>query len=30
MSANLRLRCKGTTKFAIVQEKSHFGVIFLV
>ena len=22
--------CKDTTKFAIVQEKSHFGVIFLV
>ena len=22
--------CKGTKKFADVQEKSHFGVIFLV
>ena len=22
--------CKGSEKFAIVQEKSHFGVIFLV
>ena len=24
------LRCKGTTKFADVQEKSHFSAIFLV
>ena len=23
-------RCKGTTKFADVQEKSHFSAIFLV
>ena len=32
MSANrlLGLRCKGTTKFADVQEKSHFSAIFLV
>ena len=30
MSANrlLGLRCKGTTKFAHLQEKSHFLVIF--
>ena len=30
MSANrlLGLRCKGTIKFADVQEKSHFSVFF--
>ena len=30
MSANrlLGLRCKGTTKFAHLQEKSHFSAIF--
>ena len=30
MSANYVCDCKGTIKFADVQEKSHFGAIFLV